>query len=93
MPDRKRRDAEAAECDPRGLIAEAYRMEGLCAEECRSILLDWALGRAPAEGTPEALRVLHDLYARDHPGHPMTAVLAEGLSAPPQGRRRGGRRR
>ena len=29
--------------DPKGLIKEAYRIEGIGPGECRSILLDWAL--------------------------------------------------
>ena len=76
--------------DPRGLIAEAYRIEGVGAAECRSILLDWALGRSAAEGDPEALRRLHARHAAEAPDHPMTAVLAEGVAPP---RPRTGRRR
>ncbi len=78
--------------DPRGLIAEAYRMDGLAPAECRSILLDWALGRGAAEGDPAALRALHARHATVAPDHPMTAVLAEGLIAHPGPRRRRGRR-
>lgn len=78
--------------DPRGLIAEAYRMDGLAPAECRSILLDWALGRGAAEGDPAALRALHARHAPLAPEHPMTAVLAEGLAAPSAPRRRRGRR-
>ena len=29
--------------DPKGLIREAYRIEGITLGECRSIFLDWAL--------------------------------------------------
>ena len=29
--------------DPKGLIREAYRIEGITAAQCRSIFLDWAL--------------------------------------------------
>jgi hypothetical protein len=63
--------------DPRGLIREAYRIEGITAWDCRSIYLDWALGLAsdPAEAT----RALLDRYAPDAPDHPMTAVLREGV--------------
>ena len=31
-------------CDPSDLIHEAYRIEGIVVEECRSIFFDWALG-------------------------------------------------
>jgi len=30
--------------DPRGLIREAYKIDGITASQCRSIFLDWALG-------------------------------------------------
>ena len=30
--------------DPKGLVREAFAMEGIGAPECRSIFLDWALG-------------------------------------------------
>ena len=29
--------------DKKGLVYEAYRIDGIVAEECRSIFLDWAL--------------------------------------------------
>ena len=29
--------------DPKGLVREAYMIEGITLPECRSILLDWAL--------------------------------------------------
>ena len=29
--------------DPKGLIREAYRIDGIGAGECRSIFMDWAL--------------------------------------------------
>lgn len=79
--------------DPRGLIAEAYRMEGLGPQECRSIFFDWALGRAPEEGDPAAAARLHAHYAAAAPDHPMTAVLAENAASPRADRpRRRGRR-
>ena len=31
------------ELDPKNLIREAYRIEGISEPECRSIFLDWAL--------------------------------------------------
>lgn len=76
--------------DPRGLIFEAYRME-LGPAECRSIFLDWALGQ-PVAGPDEVARLLA-VYAPAHPGHPMTAVLREGLGAVPRDRPRRGPRR
>jgi hypothetical protein len=73
--------------DPRGLIFEAYRME-LAPEDCRSVFLDWALGLPEGAG-PAEVAVLLERYGADHPGHPMTAVLREGLERPaPRPRRR-----
>lgn len=74
--------------DPRGLVAEAYRIEGIGEAECRSIFLDWALG-APVDARP-AIDALLERHGSAEPGHPMTAVLREALAAPPRGGRRGG---
>jgi hypothetical protein len=72
--------------DPRGLIREAYRM-ALAPADARAIFLDWALGLdGPADA--RAIATLLDRYGARHPDHPMTAVLREGLSAPPPARRR-----
>lgn len=70
--------------DPKGLIAEAYRMDGISIGECRSIFLDWALS-VPEPG-PAIERLLVG-----RPGHPMTEVLREGQAAPVRTGRRGGR--
>ncbi|MEQ3626673.1 MAG: hypothetical protein ABNH26_12680 [Celeribacter sp.] len=76
--------------DPKGLIHEAYRIDGISAAECRSIFMDWALS---IEGAAQpALRRLLARYGQIDPRHPMTAVLQEGLgtSDPAPGQRRGG---
>jgi len=77
--------------DPRGLIFESYRMEGIRIEECRSIFLDWALGVASDTDMRAALFALRDEYALNHPDHPMSAIINEGLtrSEAKKGRRRG----
>ncbi|MFC3117842.1 hypothetical protein ACFOHS_04375 [Jhaorihella thermophila] len=77
--------------DPKGLIQDSYRIEGITAAECRSIFLDWALSLPEGTGTDEALRRLLARHGADAPDHPMTEVLRAGLDrvAPP---RRGGRR-
>lgn len=78
--------------DPKGLIRESYRIEGIAPSECRSIFLDWALSLAPGVDVREALRTLLATYGAEVPGHPMDVVLAEGLKNPAAGRgRRGGR--
>lgn len=76
--------------DPTGLIREAYRIAGITAPECRSILLDWAIGRAAPDDLGAALKGLLARYGADA-GHPMTQVLREGLADAPPARRRGGR--
>ena len=83
---------ELARLDPRGLIAEAYRLDAPSAAECRAIFLDWALGRTEAEGAADAVRRLHAIHAARAPAHPMTAVLLEGAGPDPSARpaRRGG---
>ena len=76
--------------DPKGLIYEAYRIEGITAAECRSIFLDWALslpdGRDPILVLPQLIAA----YGADQPDHPMTHVLQEGQGAGQKPRRRGG---
>jgi len=78
--------------DPKGLIREAYRIEGITAPECRSIFLDWALS-VPSDLDQQDLikRVLARHVSDDTEDHPMTAVLREGLAAAPARGRRGGR--
>lgn len=84
-------ELDLKELDPRDLIADAYRIDGITGAECRSIFLDWAIG---LDGDAEAaVKRLGAHYAALSPAHPMTAVLREGdLTAQPP-RRRGGRRR
>lgn len=78
--------------DPKGLIREGYRIEGIGPAECRSILIDWALSLAPGTDARAALAVLLARHGAAAPDHPMTAVLAAGLDGPaPAPVRRGGR--
>lgn len=74
--------------DPKGLIGEAYRIQGIGETECRSIFLDWALG-APADPR-ETIGTLLARHGESEPDHPMTAVLREALMPPPRPARRGG---
>ncbi|PKQ14094.1 MAG: hypothetical protein CVT70_01155 [Alphaproteobacteria bacterium HGW-Alphaproteobacteria-1] len=76
--------------DVKGLIREAYRIEGIGPEECRSIFLDWALAVPEGEEVRAALEALIARHAPAHPDHPMTAVLREGLESAARPRRRGG---
>lgn len=76
--------------DPKGLIRESYRIEGITSAECRSIFLDWALSAPVEGGMGQALEQLIGYYAKGHEDHPMTAVLREGLVQSETPRRRGG---
>lgn len=67
--------------DPRGLIHEAYRMEGLSAVECRAIFFDWALG-ATSDDLPADAAALLAHFEPLHPDHPMTDVLRESAVSP-----------
>ncbi|MEL6170222.1 MAG: hypothetical protein AAFR35_16165 [Pseudomonadota bacterium] len=77
--------------DPKGVIAESYRIHGITKPECRSIFLDWALGAPEGDAATEAIRALIARHETDAPDHPMTHVLREGLEAPRRTGRRGGR--
>lgn len=75
--------------DPKGLILEAYRIEGITAAECRSIFLDWALSVPEGRNTHDAIAGFLRNFA-DRPDHPMTLVLQEGAHRVATPRRRGG---
>lgn len=76
--------------DPKGLIFEAYRIEGITWGECRSIFLDWALSLPDGEDARPAIDALIERYGADHGDHPMTDVLREGQQAALRPKRRGG---
>ncbi len=86
-----RRAVELDEADPKNLVRESYQIEGITLDQCRSILVDWALSVRHGLSMHDALRAVIAVYATGAPDHPMTAVLHEGLSAPEEPRRRGGR--
>lgn len=76
--------------DPKGLIFESYRIEGITPEECRSIFLDWALSLPLEKDTCETIKSLLHVYQEEHADHPMTRVLKEGQTSMAAPRRRGG---
>ena len=80
------------EADPRGLIRESYRIEGITEGECRSIFLDWALSVTDGTATGPLIQALLDHYGPKAEAHPMTGVLAAGLKGAAAPTRRGGRR-
>ncbi|MCB6176914.1 hypothetical protein LHP98_02065 [Rhodobacter sp. Har01] len=79
------------EADPKGLVRESYRIEGITLGECRSIFVDWALSLPQDRSVTDALRCLIAEYGPDAADHPMTATLLQGLDAPSATGRRGGR--
>ncbi|WP_425039043.1 hypothetical protein [Primorskyibacter sp. S187A] len=74
--------------DPKGLIREAYNIEGITDAECRSIFLDWALALPLEEDTSKAISALLERYGSET--HPMTQVLKAGQAGMAAPRRRGG---
>ena len=86
-----RANMDLALADPKGLIRESYRIEGITAAECRSIFLDWVLGLAPGVEPAAAMRSVLAVYAARQEAHPMSGILREGLAAValPKGRRGG----
>lgn len=76
--------------DPKGLIRESFRIDGIKPEECRSIFLDWALSLPGGQDTATALRTLLDQHADAPDDHPMKAVMQDGLTGIATPRRRGG---
>jgi len=89
-PRRKGNGVERDSLDPKGLIREAYRIEGIGPGECRSIFLDWALSHSDDTPTGDSIAHLLERHAGLHPDHPMTQVLREGLAEVAVPRRRGG---
>lgn len=75
--------------DPRGLIREAYCIENITEDQCRSIFLDWALGHRDTGDLSPHLEALYARYGARR-SHPMSAILRAGLASPPRPKRRGG---
>ncbi|NNE88720.1 MAG: hypothetical protein HKN27_11640 [Silicimonas sp.] len=82
--------ADKDDIDPRELIAESYRIDGITPGECRSIFLDWALGAPDGETAKACISQLIARHEPDAPHHPMTQVLQEALAPPERKGRRGG---
>lgn len=82
---------DLVEADPKGLVRESYRIEGITPGECRSIFMDWALSIPVDRSVPDAVLVLIATYGVPNPDHPMSTVLQQALTAPDAPRRKGGR--
>lgn len=89
MTMRERSQTDKAQ-DPKGLIFEAYRIDGITPSQCRSIFLDWALSLPAGQDTDAVLSDLLERYGTDAPDHPMSDVMRQGLTKITNPRRRGG---
>ncbi|MEL7098247.1 MAG: hypothetical protein AAGM84_05395 [Pseudomonadota bacterium] len=76
--------------DPKGLLYEAYRIEGITKPECRTIFLDWALSLPDGTEPAPVIERLLSRYGPAASAHPMTEVLTEGLARSGPPKRRGG---
>lgn len=76
--------------DPKGLIKDSFRIEGITIEECRSVFVDWALSLESEVDVRGALNALSEHYGSDIQKHPMLDVLSEGMAEPAVKGRRGG---
>ena len=87
--------SEIKTLDPRNMIGECYRIEGINAAQCRSVFLDWLLSAPDTPDMPTQIAVLLEQYADQAPDHPMSHVLQQGQGelALPKGRRGGWRRK
>ncbi len=75
--------------DPKGLIFEAYRIDGITKPQCRAIFFDWALSVDTDRDSRARLRSLLEKHGQDG-AHPMTEVMTEGLLVIAAPHRRGG---
>ena len=78
---------EYLDIDARGMIHEAYCIDGITEQDCRTIFLDWAI--SVPSGTEERALVaaLLERHGKDAPSHPMTQVLRDALQGRPDNRR------
>jgi hypothetical protein len=78
--------------DPKGLMKDAFSIEGILISECRSIFLDWVLGVPAERDVRDEVAVLVAHYAPlQDPAHPMMITLQAALEDTEGPRRRGGR--
>ncbi len=84
-------DPATATADPKGLIREAFLIKGITLDECRSILIDWALSLPLGLDTGAAIDLLLAHYGAGQNGHPMLQLLTEARSPAGAPKRRGGR--
>lgn len=76
--------------DPKGLIEDSYKIEGIVIEECRSIFMDWALSLPEGQEAKDAIRILLERHRDEPEDHPMSLILRDGLLNMATPVRRGG---
>lgn len=81
---------DAHALDRTKVIREAYRIEGIGLEDCRSIFLEWVLGLPDGMDGAEAAQTLLTHHADQPADHPMTQVLLQAAKGQAKARRRGG---
>lgn len=74
--------------DPKKLISESFKINGISDEECRSIFFGWVLDLDSRIDINLAIKTLHEKYSLSNPTHPMISVLLEGLSGSFRAKRR-----
>lgn len=77
--------------DPKRVIAESFRIEGITEPECRALFFDWALGLPEDADSRAMVAELVTRHADEARDHPMMVTLQAALAEPPAKRRRGGR--
>ena len=75
-------------CDEKGLIFEAYNIENIDSNSCRTIFFDWVVSLDPSVNQRDAINELLEAYSPSFPSHPMTELLIEGLNKNSRIRRR-----
>lgn len=85
------RPAAVIAADPKGLIRESYAIDGITLDECRSILIDWALSVPLGADTIAATQHLLAYHSAGRGDHPMTQLLTLALTQAANSTRRGGR--
>ena len=80
--------------DPKGLMTDAFAIDGITSAECRSIFLDWALGLPAQFDTRAQVQMLIAAFeTSENMDHPMLKTLREALVDAPAPKRRGGRQK
>ena len=61
--------------DPKQLISESFKINGISDEECRSIFFGWVLDFDSRLDINLAIKTLHEKYSLSNPTHPMTCLV------------------